>query len=346
MKELIIASIIIVLLGGCAYFDEGTNLQYGPENKPCDQVWEDLPNNNLRLTLVMDSGTWDYKAVKTAFKHIGEVSSRTDFSPHLIVKVKETIKSTQVGDFIDVSADLYYGNGKFIKTYEAEGWLFYINISRVRHMYVIPFESIARQILADKSLVKYFNQGFDESLSSSNPNIPQIPQLHVEYQRKIKEEQRKAEEEQRKAQVKMNRDLAIKLDQAIQQERWEDAKNIQALIQSMTQIEPVVKQTKPAVVETVRTTQKRSTSSECKRAKWEYNEAVNAYNVAKGTRDMHNTESAMAGIGALNNSPAGLLMGLFANTTQNSANNAQNDMDHALRVMQDAKRRVTNLCTD
>lgn len=377
-----------MLFGGCAYF-EVPNSQYDTKNKPTDQIWRyHGPNNNLRLTLSMKQygslpiyingkfRPWKKRPrvlrignevlctkAKTVFNRISTVSTLTDFSPHLIIDINEPrLSFAGRKSKLTVSADLYWGTGKFIKTYRYEDALQRGDIS-----YTIMFESIAKQMLSDKLLVKYFNHGFNESLASSTPNIPQIPHLHKRYKLKIerkaiearKRQQRKAEERkcrdvetQLKTEIKINQELNLKLNQAIQQERWEDAKNIQELIQ-LRGSPTVVPITKPAETVnklpdpvTVYVAPKRSTSKECKVAEREYAMAVNTYNNAKSGRDNSNNESIMSGIAALNGGAGGLLMGILSDTSRKDSNTYQSDMEHALRVMQDAKRRVTYLCSD
>jgi hypothetical protein len=84
----------------------------------------------------------------------------------------------------------------------------------------------------------------------------------------------------------------------------------------------------------------------CMRAKQDYIQAEQAYNNAKAVRDSRTNESDFARIGALGRGPGALLMGIFANTTRNASNTAQEDMNHALQLMQDAKGRMSILCRD
>jgi hypothetical protein len=85
---------------------------------------------------------------------------------------------------------------------------------------------------------------------------------------------------------------------------------------------------------------------ECMKAKQDYIEAKQAYHNAKAVRDSRSNESAAAGIGALGRGSGAGLMGLFANTTRNASNQAQNDMNYALQLMQDANSRMAIFCKD
>lgn len=133
--------------------------------------------------------------------------------------------------------------------------------------------------------------------------------------------------------------LTIKLAQAIKQERWEDAKNIQSLIQAASPSEPMI-------IESSGNTQERSDSAQCDRAKRDYEEALAAYNSSRATRNTRNNESAAAGFASLSGRPESILMGWLGNSARTDAQTSQNDMDHALLLMQDARRRMTLFCTD
>lgn len=386
-----------------------------------------------------------YAAAQTVFNRIGSISDKTTFSPHLVAIVKEaTCGNSAFGAPCKASVDLYWGTGKFIRTYEAgknatwttmDSAVFY-------NCYVQIFKSIAEKMLSDESLSHYFEQGFDESLASATPNIPEIPWLQARIQREVEEAQRKAQAEANRRDSKVILDkvrsrgyasvneiesifslgpnptdldalvlesllpfkhllyeafelddlkrvqnvchhwrnwlerirphvskeaedsvqsqlshldkidrqlsdpvlgkLTMKLAQAIKEERWEDAKNIQSLIRQASPPKPVVAETD------IRTQNKykSSSSEECKRAKIDYEQALAAYNSAKAKRNTRNNESAAAGLASLGKEPGALLMGFFANTTRNDARTAQNDMDHALYLLQDAKSRMTILCND
>ena len=469
--KFITAMTVTVLLGGCAYTIKRTAVH----NMTFQTGQGTFLPNNLRITLVknphkkvpvyargfsfkiietpdtMIAPMESYKAARGVFEHIGSISEETTFSPHLIADInKASCTHTMFkGSFCVATVDMYWGTGKFFRTYRGEkqklaipdaAFNWPLNISRANALYnsyVKVFESIVRQILADEALIQYFDQGFDDSLSSSNPNIPQLPFLQAKLQREAEEAQRKAQAEtnRRDSEVilakarsrgyallyeiesvfslgpvpsdlnalvlesllpfsqnmeqafeqanlqrvqsvsrqwrswlkrcrgyvsqeakdsiqeqlsyldKLDRqfsdpalgELTMKLARAIKQERWEDAKNIQELIRAMRPPEP-------RIVETVHSSQDKSDRGRCERAKRDYIEAEVAYNNAKSTRDTRNNESDFSSIGSLGSGPGAFLLGLFSTTTKNNAKVAQDDMNHALIRMQDAKRRMSIHC--
>lgn len=107
------------------------------------------------------------KAAQAVLGSIGSISGKTTFSPHLIARIKEvSIKEVSWNTYYCMaSMDLYWGAGKFIRIYEAKTH----NRSRSSfyNTYVKIFESIAKQMLSDKSLAPYFDHGFDNSPASA-----------------------------------------------------------------------------------------------------------------------------------------------------------------------------------
>lgn len=456
--KFIMAIAVIVLLGGCTSIVERTAVH----NMTFQTGQGTVLPNNLRITLVKNpykkvpvsyNAPWFqkkefgfatgecYAAAKAVFKRIGSVSEETNFSPHLIADIKKASSANSVftgSRFCAATVDIYWGTGKFFRTYEGEKQKVQrttdiLNYNALYNSYVKVFESIVRQMLADETLIQYFDQEFDDSLSSATPNIPQLSFLQAKRQRAAEEAQRKAQAEtnrrdseiilakarsrgyalldeaesvlslgpvhsvlnafvlelllpfsqnmeqafeqgdlQRVQSVsrqwrswlkrckgyvsqeakdsvqeqlshldKLDRqfsdpvsgELTMKLARAIKEERWEDAKNIQELIQAMKPPEPVI-------VETIHSSQGQSGGLEYERAKRDYLQAEAAYNNAKDIRDYSNSESDFSSIGFLGSGPEALLLGLFSNHTKNNAKVAQEDMNHALIRMQDAKRRM------
>jgi len=87
-----------------------------------------------------------------------------------------------------------------------------------------------------------------------------------------------------------------------------------------------------------------SNSEACRSAIQDYNRAQAAYNNAMASRDRSDNESVASSLGAMGGSKAAPLLGLFAGATRRSADTAQQDMNHALIQMQDAKRRMSIHC--
>ena len=83
---------------------------------------------------------------------------------------------------------------------------------------------------------------------------------------------------------------------------------------------------------------------QCIQAQQDYDNAAAKYKSAKERRATRRRESAAAGVGALGGGGGGLLMGLLANSADRDAEDLQRDMDHALSLMRDAKRRISIFC--
>ena len=432
----------------------------------------DVHPNNLRITLVKNPNETvpfygsspfgkvelpieshiatveSYAAAKAVLGRIGLISKETTFSPHIVAKItKASCNQRFVSPICVASLELYWGTGEFIKTYKkAEKFWYAIRPSseEVYNVYVKIFEDIVSQMLKDASLAKYFAQGFDDSLSSSTPNIPQLPYL----QAKLK---REAEEVQRKAQAKANLldseailakarsrgyaskdeiesilslgpvssvlnalilesllpfpqemnqaldqgnvqrvqsvsnqwrkslkqiqahvskeakghvekqlsqldeldrkfdnpvlgELTIKLNRAIKEERWKDAKNIQELIRSMRPPEPKVAATPPSMQQST-SSQNQSNSVECQRAQQDYNQALAKYNAAERGRSSSRLAEAVGILGAFSPVAKDQALGaLFSRGGRNGANDSQADMNHSLSLMQDAKGRMSVYC--
>ncbi len=88
----------------------------------------------------------------------------------------------------------------------------------------------------------------------------------------------------------------------------------------------------------------RTDSVECERAKQDYSQAEAAYNAAKSDRGSSRGGQALGALGSISGSPEAALWGLFAGVNRNEANDSQADMEHALRLMQDAKGRMSIHC--
>ena len=281
-------------------------------------------------------------------------------------------------------------------------------------------------MLADKLLVPYFEHGFDDSLASATPNIPQLPYLQAKLQREanrreseiilakahsrgyasvnesetvlslgpissvlnafvlesllpfsheinqaleqgnlqraltlsnqwhswlersrgnISQEAEDNVKEKLAYLKKLDRQLSdpvlgkltIKLAQAIKQEQWEDAKNIQSLLREMEYHEPQKT--------TARSQYQSDNGEKCASARRDYSQAVAAYNAAKSDRGSSRAGEALGILGSISGKPeAGLWGALLAGVNSNEAKDSQADMNHALRLLEDAKGRMSIYC--
>jgi len=110
-------------------------------------------------------------AAQAVLGHLGSISGETTFSPHLIARIKKVSCRDHLS-FSDsltcmASMDLYWGRGEFIRTYEAKTNAVVVLALPIYNTYVKIFESIAKQMLSDKSLAPYFDHGFDNSPASA-----------------------------------------------------------------------------------------------------------------------------------------------------------------------------------
>lgn len=85
-------------------------------------------------------------------------------------------------------------------------------------------------------------------------------------------------------------------------------------------------------------------SEKCAIAKQDYGQAVSAYNVAKSDRGSSRAGEALGLLGSVSKTSEAGLWGLFAGANRNKSNDSQADMDHALRLMEDAKSRMSIYC--
>lgn len=386
----------------------------------------------LRSVQIRVDAAWPSAAQKV-FNRVALISEDTTFAPHLIAHVMPDAGFKLLNSFdVHASVDLYWGTGEFIGTFDA-GYRILTGLlpHTIHNGYVKVFVSIVEQILADESLAQYFRRGFDDSLASTTPNIPQLPYLservraetnrrdseailvkarsrgyalaseldsvlslgpdpsHLDalvlesllpfsremYQaleqddlrrvqtvsrqwrswlkRSLPYVEQEAEDNLQKQLAQLDkldrqfgdpvlRELTMKFTRAIKQERWEDAKNIQELIRGMQTLTPAVAAS-PVPTQSIDT----HTGKECANAKRDYKQAVVAYNNAKSNRRSGRGGQALGALGSIKGNPkdAGL-WGLFAGVNRTEANDSQADMNHALRLMQDAKGRVTILCTN
>jgi hypothetical protein len=133
------------------------------------------------------------------------------------------------------------------------------------------------------------------------------------------------------------------LAQAIKAERWEDAKNIQALIQKMEPPPPKV-----AISQTTQpSTHSQANAEECARANQDYEQALATYNAEKSSRSSSRLVEAVGILGMLSPIAKNQTLGaLYSGAGRNSATDSQSDMDHALLQMQDAQRRMALFCKE
>jgi len=172
---------------------------------------------------------------------------------------------------------------------------------------------------------KGVSDSFSFTLSLLDSIESQSRQMHVA---------QKQDETQRKTAEKLSK----KLEQAIEEGRWEDAKNIQALIKGMKQPEKVVVETNNR--------SNRFSAEECENAKQDYEQAEAAYNNAQGGRNTNRQEGTMAHLLHGTNKKTDLLFGLWAESSRQDAHDYQKDMDYAQDLMRDAKNRMSIHCRD
>lgn len=449
--------VVILLLGGCS----------APQRVGVQDTIPELSNgipstNNLRITLLLAPkekvhlevvGIGARKtivehrmtilqeyppAAQAVFAFIGSVSGEVTIYPHLVASINEASCKVVFSSSCLASVDLYWGTGKFIRTYEAKGHLDHpLTTATFYNSFVEVFKSIAEQMLADELLAQYFDNGFDDSLSSATPNIPQLPRLHVMVDEVRREEQVKknrhdseiiltnvrsrgyalasetetvlslgpipsvldsfvleallpfpqemdqaliegnlrkvkstsyrwrswlersqrylspeAEESVQYQLAHLDRldnrlndpvagKLSVKLAKAIEEERWEDAKNIAALIESTAPPEAP----KPVVADTVQVLQNLSSGEECSRAQRDLNQAQARYNSAQSSRGSSRLIQAVGILGMFSPIPNDqIAASVFSGAGRNSATDSQADMNHSLAVMQDAKSRIAIYC--
>ncbi len=137
-------------------------------------------------------------------------------------------------------------------------------------------------------------------------------------------------------------ELTMKLAKAIKQERWKDAKDIQSLIQEM-------RQPKSMAVQTVHNAQDQSGGGDekCEQAQQDYNQAAAAYEAAKNSRGSSRLAQGLGILGILSPDADNHVLGaLFSSEGRYSADDAQADMNHALRLMLAAKSRMAIECSN
>ncbi len=341
-----------------------------------------IHNKNLRITLVMDNqdkiipydatGVFtdtarkiahscaqaatreSLLAARTVFGNLGSVRSSVHFSPHLIANIARPKCEARIGPRVTCSAsiDLYWGTGRFFKTFngskqsvETNGWGL-PESSSFYNSFVKIFVPIANEILVDETLSPYFRNGFDESFASSTPNIPSLAGIDTAVKARVENETKavlvaQAEKEKQESSLLLDK-LQRKLGEAIDNEKWEDAKHIQALINEMSESKTVI--VEPNIIPSHNFNPQ--SNETCRQAIQDYNQALAAYNQSRANRDERDREADFASLGAMSSRPEAPIIGWLSRSSRHDANRSQQDMNHYLRLLQDAKSRMAIYCNN
>ncbi len=357
MKILSLVMLVVVLaMSGCAHKRVDVNALKLNENR------FSLPGN-LRMTLVNDPerrvsycgmfnekilALWglsatkeSYSAAKSIFERIGSVSDKTTFRPHLIIEIEsEEVVFLSSSSWITPTTiiNVYWGTGEFFKTYKTlispEGM---VSPNGMYNLHIERFKNIVNRMLRDTTLAQYFRDGFDDSLTLDNPNVSQIPYLRKKAEARARIMNRKGEVVRQNMKNVTLAKLRAKLSRTIEQEQWEDAKNIQSLIQSME--DPSLMITGPS-----QDSHSPSRNRECERARKDYNQALKTYNRERSARNTSDGQSTLSAIGAMGGGSEANLLGLLSNVTRRNAATAQRDMNHALSLVHSAQDRMSIHC--